>query len=219
MELKYIIVNGVKVYYLKPRIGNLFLKAGIGYGGSCFPKDTKALHWLANYHDYELKTIKAAIEVNESQKIKLIKKSRKYYESLNGLTVAVLGLTFKAGTDDLRGAPSLDNIPILLDEGAIIKVWDPVGMNNLKKLFPVEVKYCDTIDETLINADICFIFTDWPEIKNYSLKKFAELMKNPIVLDGGNCYSLQEASEANIIYDSIGRKVVFNKSFSEISRS
>lgn len=89
------------------RIGNRFLNAGIGYGGSCFPKDTKALHWLANFHDYELKTVKAAIDVNENQKLKLIKKSRKYYESLKGLNVAVLGLTFKPGTDDLREAPSL----------------------------------------------------------------------------------------------------------------
>ena len=103
---------------LDPRIGNRFLNAGIGYGGSCFPKDTKALHWLANFHDYEIKTIKAAIEVNEQQKLKLFKRSRKYYESLNGLTVAVLGLTFKPGTDDLREAPSLVNVPMMLDEGA-----------------------------------------------------------------------------------------------------
>ncbi len=89
-----------------PRIGNRFLKAGIGYGGSCFPKDTKALSWLASFNDNEIKTIKAAIEVNESQKFKLIKKAKKYYESLEGITVAVLGLTFKPGTDDLREAPS-----------------------------------------------------------------------------------------------------------------
>ncbi|MEI3552847.1 MAG: nucleotide sugar dehydrogenase [Acutalibacteraceae bacterium] len=85
-----------------PRIGNKFLQAGIGYGGSCFPKDTKALHWLANFHDYEIKTIKAAIEVNENQKLKPIKIARKYFDSLEGLTIAVLGLTFKPGTDDLR---------------------------------------------------------------------------------------------------------------------
>ncbi len=118
---------------LDPRIGNRFLNAGIGYGGSCFPKDTKALHWLANFHDYEIKTIKAAIEVNEQQKLKLFKRSRKYYESLSGLTVAVLGLTFKPGTDDLREAPSLVNVPLMLDDGAIIHAWDPVGVENFQK--------------------------------------------------------------------------------------
>ena len=97
------------------RIGNKFLNAGIGYGGSCFPKDTKALHWLSTFNDYELKTIKAAIEINENQKLKLIKKAKKYYKSLENLNIAVLGLTFKPGTDDLREAPSIVNIGIMLD--------------------------------------------------------------------------------------------------------
>ena len=131
------------------RIGNKFLNAGIGYGGSCFPKDTKALHWLSNYYDYEIKTIKAAIEVNSNQKIKLIKKARKYYDSFEGLNVAVLGLTFKPNTDDLREAPSLDCIPILLEEGANIKAFDPVGENNFKKFYPDQIKYCKNIDETI----------------------------------------------------------------------
>ena len=113
------------------RIGGQFLKAGIGYGGSCFPKDTKALSWLASFNDNELKTVKAAIEVNENQKFKLIKKARRYYDDFHGLTVAVLGLTFKAGTDDLREAPSLVSIPILLDDGARVKAWDPVGVGGL----------------------------------------------------------------------------------------
>lgn len=103
---------------LDSRIGDKFLNSGIGYGGSCFPKDTKALSWLASFNDNELKTIKAAIEVNENQKFKLIKKARKYYEDFSGLTVAVLGLTFKPGTDDLREAPSLVNIPLMLEDGA-----------------------------------------------------------------------------------------------------
>ena len=107
------------------RIGSKFLNAGIGYGGSCFPKDTKALSWLASYNDNEIKTIKAAIEVNESQKLKPVKKASKYYKDFRGLNVAVLGLTFKPGTDDLREAPSLVTVPILVDDGANIKAWDP----------------------------------------------------------------------------------------------
>ncbi|MFC6649006.1 UDP-glucose dehydrogenase family protein [Paenibacillus rhizoplanae] len=193
---------------MDPRIGNRFLNAGIGYGGSCFPKDTKALHWLASFNDYELKTVKAAIEVNENQKIKLIKKSRKYYDTFNGLNIAVLGLTFKPGTDDLRDAPSLVNIPLLIEDGAHVKAWDPVGAENFKKLFPDEIYYCDSIQDTLIDADICFIFTEWAEIKNFPLYKYKELMKNPLILDGRNCYSLTEAEEAGLVYESIGRRKV-----------
>ena len=185
------------------RIGNKFLNAGIGYGGSCFPKDTKALHWLANMHDYEIKTIKAAIEVNEQQKLKLIKKARKYYDSFEGLTVAVLGLTFKPGTDDLREAPSLVNIPIMLDDGAKVKAWDPVGVENFKKLYP-EIEYCCSIDETITDADICFIFIEWDEIKSYDVSKFAELMKRAIVLDGRNCLRVGTNNLANVVFEKIG---------------
>ncbi len=193
---------------LDPRIGDRFLNAGIGYGGSCFPKDTKALHWLANFNDCELKTIKAAIDVNENQKIKLIKKARKYYDNFRGLTVSVLGLTFKPGTDDLREAPSLQNIPILLEDDAKVKVWDPVGMDNFKKIYPNEIRYCNSIEETLKDADICFILTEWPEVTNMELSKFRLLMRNPIVLDGRNCFKIHEVEGQNFIYESIGRKVV-----------
>lgn len=188
-----------------PRIGNRFLNSGIGYGGSCFPKDTKALHWLANMNDYEIKTIKAAIEVNEQQKLKLIKKSRRFYESFEGLTVAVLGLTFKPGTDDLREAPSLVNIPIFLDEGATVKAWDPVGVPNFKKIYPDRITYCKTIDETITDADICFIFTDWEAIKHYDVRKFEKLMKRAIVMDGRNCLSISRSLAPGIEYVSIGR--------------
>lgn len=187
------------------RIGNKFLQAGIGYGGSCFPKDTKALSWLANFNDYELKTIKAAIEVNENQKLKLIKKARKHYETFEGLNVAVLGLTFKPNTDDLREAPSLENIPILIEDGANVKAYDPVGENNFKKLYPTEIKYCDNIEETLKDTDICFIFTEWDEIKNVKPEEYKKLMKTSLVYDGRNIYDLKEMKENGVEYYSIGR--------------
>lgn len=190
------------------RIGNRFLNSGIGYGGSCFPKDTKALHWLANFHDHELKTIKAAIDVNENQKLKLVKKSRKYFDSLKGLNVAVLGLTFKPGTDDLREAPSLVNIPILLEDGANVKAWDPVGIENFEKLYPENITYSTSIEDTLKDADLCFIFTEWDEVKNFNLSNYSKLMRNPIILDGRNCYDLTSAKDAKIIYDSIGRETI-----------
>lgn len=190
------------------RIGNKFLKSGIGYGGSCFPKDTKALNWLANYNDNELKTIKAAIEVNENQKLRLIKKARKYYSDFYQLKIAVLGLTFKPGTDDLREAPSLVNIPILLEDGANIKAWDPVGEKNFKKFYPDEIIYCDTIEDTLENADLCFIFTEWDAIKMMEVGIFERCMRRPIVIDGRNCFDLDQFKETHILYDSIGRPVV-----------
>ncbi|MCU7765326.1 UDP-glucose dehydrogenase family protein [Priestia megaterium] len=192
------------------RIGNKFLNAGIGYGGSCFPKDTKALHWLANFHDYELKTVKAAIDVNENQKLKLIKKSRKYFDSLKGLNVAVLGLTFKPGTDDLREAPTLVNIPLMLEDGAKVKAWDPIGIDNFKKVHPEDVTYCYSIEETLKDADVCFIFTEWDQVKHFDLANYSKLMKNPIVIDGRNCYDLESVKDADIVYDSIGRETIHN---------
>ena len=191
-----------------PRIGNQFLNAGIGYGGSCFPKDTKALHWMSNYYERELKTVKAAIEINESQKLKLIKKSKQYYETLEGLTIAVLGLTFKPNTDDLREAPSLVNIPIMLDEGANVKAWDPVGIKNYKRHFPTEICYCETIEETLRDADLCFIFTEWDEVKNLTPEAYKELMKTPIILDGRNCYRTEKFIGSGVTYSSIGREVI-----------
>lgn len=194
---------------LDPRIGNKFLNAGIGYGGSCFPKDTKALHWLASMNDYELKTVKAAIEVNEQQKLRLIKKARKYYDSFEGLTVAVLGLTFKPGTDDMREAPSVVNIPILLEDGAKVKAFDPVGVENFKKEMErigVEgIEYYNNIDETIMDADICFIFTEWDEIKNYEVEKFGQLMKKAVLLDGRNC--LTNKLTEGITYECIGKKI------------
>ena len=195
---------------LDSRIGNKFLNAGIGYGGSCFPKDTKALNWLGNYYDYELKTIKAAIEVNENQKIKLIKKARKYYETFEGLNVAVLGLAFKPNTDDLRDAPSLDCMPILIDDGAKIKAYDPVAENNYKKIYPTEIKYCNSVEETLKDADICFIFTEWDFVKNIDISLFEKLMKKPIILDGRNCFDINEIKNTKVIYESIGRKCINN---------
>ena len=193
---------------LDNRIGDKFLHAGCGYGGSCFPKDTKALHYLAVQGGYELKTVKAAIEVNKNQKLVLIKKAREKYDSFKNLKVAILGLAFKAGTDDLREAPSLDNISVLLDEGAIIKAYDPIAVANYKKIYPNQIEYTNTPQEALKDTDICFIFTEWEEIKNVKPDEFKKLMKNKIVFDGRNIYSLEEMEEAGIEYYSIGRPAV-----------
>lgn len=190
------------------RIGNKFLNPGIGYGGSCFPKDTKALHWLSEEEGYVLRTVKAAIEVNEKQKFKLIKKARKDFTSFQGLKIAVLGLTFKPGTDDLREAPSIPNVRLLLNQGAKVYVYDPVGVENFKKIYPTQVVYESVPEKTLEDADLCFIFTEWEEIKTLNLSLFKEKMKTPYIYDGRNCFALSEAKEAGINYQSIGRPEV-----------
>ncbi|MDR1773792.1 MAG: UDP-glucose/GDP-mannose dehydrogenase family protein [Clostridioides sp.] len=187
------------------RIGNKFLKAGIGYGGSCFPKDTKALHWLAQFKGYELKTVKAAIEVNENQKLKLIKKAAEYFESFEGKKIAILGLTFKPGTDDIREAPSISNIKYLLEDEADIYAYDPVGIKNVQKIFGDSIKYSDSIEDVIKDAEACFIMTEWEDVKNFELKKYRELMKRPLIFDGRNCYDLVEAKNEGLEYYSLGR--------------
>lgn len=189
---------------LDPRISPYFLKAGIGYGGSCFPKDTKALHWLAGNYDYEFKTVKASIDVNEQQKIKLIKKAMTYIDTFEGKNVAVLGLSFKPGTDDLRESPALECVPMLLENGAKVKAWDSCAMENFRKLYP-DVTYCNSIESTLKDTDMCFIFTDWADVKSIDPSKFG-LMKYPLILDGRNCFDPKIMDNYDVIYDSIGRR-------------
>lgn len=193
------------------RIGSKFLNAGIGYGGSCFPKDTKALEYLARQNNYELRTIKAAIDVNKDQKTKLFKKASRRLITFNGLKVAVLGLTFKPGTDDLREAPSLENVPLLLENGAEIYAYDPVGKSNFEKVYPEgkcgkgTIHYVEKIEDALKEANVCFIFTEWKDIKEIKAKTFRELMRTPLIYDGRNIYDLEEMRNYNIEYYSIGR--------------
>ena len=153
-----------------------------------------------------------SFEVNENQKLKPVKKASKYYKDFKGLNVAVLGLTFKPGTDDLREAPSLVTVPILIDDGANVKAWDPVGCENFKKRVPEGITYCDTIEETLRGADLCFIFTEWPEVKALDPHIFEKEMKHAIVIDGRNCFSIKEIKDVKMVYESIGRSTVDNRS-------
>lgn len=193
------------------RIGRNFLNAGIGYGGSCFPKDTKALVYLAKQNGYELRTVKAAVDVNKEQKTILFKKASKRLITFNGLKAAVLGLTFKPGTDDLREAPSLDNISLLLENGAEIYAYDPAGETNFKKIYPEgkikkgTIKYVKSAEEALKGANVCFIFTQWNEIKAVKPEIYKKLMRTPLVYDGRNIYSVKEMKEKGIEYYSIGR--------------
>ncbi|NLZ52046.1 MAG: UDP-glucose/GDP-mannose dehydrogenase family protein [Thermoanaerobacteraceae bacterium] len=193
------------------RIGGKYLNAGIGFGGSCFPKDTKALEYLARQNGYELKTVKAAIDVNKEQKTKLYKKACRRLITFNGLKVAVLGLTFKPGTDDIREAPSLENIPLLLEQGADIYAFDPVGTNNFKKKYPEglngrgTITYVKNPEEALKGANVCFIFTEWGEIKAIRPETFKKMMRTPLVYDGRNIYKVEDMCRSGVEYYSIGR--------------
>lgn len=196
-----------------PRIGAKFLNAGVGYGGSCFPKDTKALRFLAHQCGYQLRTVDAAVHVNEDQKTLLFKKANNRLMTFHNLKVAVLGLTFKSGTDDLREAPSLDNVKLLLGQGADIYAYDPAGTENFKKVYPEgaidkgRITYVRTPEEALQDANICFIFTEWKEIKELPPRLYKDLMRIPLVYDGRNLYAVQDMKAAGIEYHSVGRRL------------
>ncbi|RAV13853.1 UDP-glucose dehydrogenase family protein [Paenibacillus contaminans] len=203
------------------RIGGKFLNAGIGFGGSCFPKDTKALEYIAKQHGYELRTVKSAIDVNKDQKTMLYKKASKRLITFNGLKVAVLGLTFKPGTDDLREAASLENVPLLLEQGADIFAYDPVGAANFAKNFPEgisgrgSIKYVEHIEDALEGANVCFIFTEWGEVKAVTPDMYKKLMRTPLIYDGRNIYGVDEMRAAGVEYHSIGREPALREGLKE----
>ena len=193
------------------RIGSRFLNAGVGYGGSCFPKDTKALKYLARQNGYKLRTVEAAVDVNAEQKTRLFHKASNRMITFQNLKVAVLGLAFKAGTDDLREAPSLDNVQLLLESGADLYAYDPVAADNFKVKYLEgrnergTICYVKTPEEALQDANICFIFTEWREIRRIAPAVFREKMRIPLVYDGRNLYNLDEMKNAGVEYYSIGR--------------
>ena len=193
------------------RIGARFLNAGIGFGGSCFPKDTKALKFLAREHGYKLKTVEACVDVNSTQKTRLFEKAKERMITFNGLKIAVLGLTFKSGTDDLREAPSIDNLKLLLAAGAEVYAFDPKGEERARELFPEgklengKMNSAASAVEALEGAHICFVFTEWPQIREILPGEFKEKMHTPLVYDGRNLYSPAEMKAAGVEYYSIGR--------------
>jgi len=191
------------------RIGKRFLFPGIGYGGSCFPKDVQALAKSSEDANYEFKILTAVMDVNESQKTRLIPHIKKYFNgNLKGKTIAIWGLSFKPHTDDIREAPSLYNIDELLKEGAILKVHDPESMDNVKKVVGDKVQYSNTPYEAAQDADAIFIATEWPEFRTPDFDKLSLILKNKVIFDGRNLYDLSFMKEQGYVYYSIGREVI-----------
>lgn len=196
---------------LDKRIGANFLNAGIGYGGSCFPKDTQALVQIAGKVDYEFKLLKSVINVNNKQRSLLVRKAKERLGNLAGKRVAILGLAFKPNTDDMREAASIIIAQELVAMNAIVKAYDPVAINNAIQFLPPEVEFVSSIDKTIQDAEVVFIVTEWDEVKNYPLSQYVKLMKQANIFDGRNCYDLNEARKFKLYYSSIGRPEVKNE--------
>jgi UDPglucose 6-dehydrogenase len=187
------------------RIGKRFLFAGIGYGGSCFPKDVQALAKTSFDHGYEFRTLDAVMAVNKDQKKKLLPVITEHFDgNLHGKRIAVWGLAFKPNTDDIREAPALENIQALLAAGAIITAYDPEAMPNTQRLIG-EVTYCHTAYACLDDADALIIFTEWPQFRAPDFNKMAQLLKDRVVFDGRNLYEPTQMEALGFIYYSIGR--------------
>lgn len=189
---------------LDKRINPSFLQPGPGFGGSCFPKDSNALLYMGKQNGLDLRSVKASLDVNDDQRLKVIAKLDKLVPDLKGKTIGVLGLAFKANTDDIRVAPSLDIIEYLIEHGATVKAYDPAAMENTKKLYP-NVSYMTNAYDTITGADAVLVLTEWDEFKNLDLKKMSELVANKIIVDARNLYDPIELKKLGFACDNIGR--------------
>lgn len=191
------------------RIGKRFLFPGIGYGGSCFPKDVQALEKAAVEHSYDFKILKAVMDVNEKQKTILFDKLKAYYKGdLKDKKFALWGLAFKPETDDIREAPALYIIDELLKSGAEIVAFDPEAMDNVKALLGDKIKYASTQYEALEGADALLIATEWSLFRNPDFEKMESILKNKVIFDGRNLFDLQKMIDLGYYYNSIGRKII-----------
>jgi UDPglucose 6-dehydrogenase len=189
---------------LDHRLGPHFLRAGIGYGGSCFPKDSLALKQLAANSGYHFQLLSAVIEVNELQKRRVVAKLVKHLGSLQGKEIALLGLSFKPNTDDMREAPSLVLASRLLAEGARVRAWDPVAIPEARKHLR-GVEFCESVLEAVEGADAAVIVTEWEELRDLARPEVRDAMRNPLVVDGRNLLDPETARAAGLVYEGIGR--------------
>lgn len=190
------------------RIGKRFLFAGIGYGGSCFPKDVQALAKSAVDANYDFKILNAVSDINQIQKLKLFHRMKAYFGDLNGKTIAMWGLAFKPNTDDIREAPSLYNIEALLSEGAKVRAFDPEAAENIRKMYGDKIELVDDEYIALQGADALLIVTEWPVFRQPDFDLIAKNLKQKVIFDGRNLYPTSQMEELGFTYFSIGRKEV-----------
>ncbi|HEY9340823.1 MAG TPA: UDP-glucose/GDP-mannose dehydrogenase family protein [Hanamia sp.] len=191
------------------RIGKRFLFPGIGYGGSCFPKDVQALSKSAQQADYNFRILEAVMAVNENQKVHLIPKLISYFKNdIRGKKIALWGLAFKPNTDDIREAPSLQLIQELIVQGATVVAYDPEAMENVKSEIGEKIIYSDNQYDALRDADALLIATEWNEFRTPDFNKMKSLLKNPVIFDGRNLFELYQMEECGFHYESVGRRVV-----------
>lgn len=191
------------------RIGKRFLFAGIGYGGSCFPKDVQALAKTSAENDYEFKILDSVMKVNENQKTKLIPQLSKHFKGdLQGKKIAMWGLAFKPYTDDIREAPSLYNIDALLELGANVSAYDPEAMEHVKQIMGDKITFTKNPYEALDGADSLLIVTEWPQFRTPDFERMDSLLKNKVIFDGRNLYELNQMAELGYTYYSIGRQTI-----------
>jgi UDPglucose 6-dehydrogenase len=191
------------------RIGKRFLFAGIGYGGSCFPKDVQALAKASSNVEYDFKILQSVMDVNETQKTVLLKRLESHFKNdLSGKTIAIWGLAFKPYTDDIREAPALLNITQLLSKGAKVKVYDPEAMDNVKSIFGDKITYAESPYDAAENADALMIMTEWPVFRAPDFDLLADSLKNKLIFDGRNLYEPDAMEELGYSYFSIGRRQV-----------
>lgn len=190
---------------LDKRIGPKFLKAGIGYGGSCFPKDVRALHQIAGRDGYHFQLLHAVIDINNNQKWYFFQKIKDQLKNLTDKTIGVWGLAFKPNTDDVRESIAIEIINRLVDEGAKVKTYDPQAAQNAKVHLENSVKICASAEEVAKDVDCLLIITEWNEFKKFNLKTLKNLMKTPLIIDGRNMFDVDKMSKLGFRYSSVGR--------------
>jgi UDPglucose 6-dehydrogenase len=193
------------------RIGKRFLFPGIGYGGSCFPKDVKALVKSSSEVNYDFRILTAVEEVNEEQKLFLLRKIKKHYGLIDGKTFAIWGLAFKPNTDDIREAPALEIIDELLKANCTIRVFDPEAMKNVKEIYGDKLTYVENQYEALEGAEALIIATEWSEFRTPDFDRIIETMPSKTIFDGRNLFDLEQMEGCGFHYESIGRKAIVNK--------
>ncbi len=197
------------------RIGPRFLNAGIGYGGSCFPKDVQAFRVVASHCNYDFGLLTEVMRINTEQRLRFLKKVKSAVWTLRGKRLGVLGLAFKADTDDVRESPAIAIIQALLNEGAQIDAYDPAAIAKAKAVLPgLGVNYVNNPYEAAANSDALLILTEWKEFSNLDLRRIRSLLKHPIVIDGRNLYPIDRVTNAGLIYHSMGRAVGVPESMS-----